>query len=117
MSDNLNSAVDHTPEVDEDEADENIISLTDDQGRTSEYMILDAIDTQEGKFVALLPLASIDEETGDGEYYILQVMIVDNEEELAEIDDKELLMALDDLFRERFGEIYGNAQELSSPDE
>ena len=49
--------------------------------------------------------------------YILQVMIVDNEEELAEIDDKELLMALDDLFRERFGEIYGNAQELSSPDE
>ena len=80
-------------------------------------MILDAIDTQEGKFVALLPLASIDEETGDGEYYILQVMIVDNEEELAEIDDKELLMALDDLFRERFGEIYGNAQELSSPDE
>ena len=67
MSDNLNSAVDHTPEVDEDEADENIISLTDDQGRTSEYMILDAIDTQEGKFVALLPLASIDEETGDGE--------------------------------------------------
>ena len=104
MNDNFNTAA---ARAEDEEDDESIISLTDDEGRTSDYQILDAIETQEGKFVALLPLASIDDETGEAEYIILQVVIEDNEEELSEIDDEELLMALDDLFRERFKEIYG----------
>ena len=105
MSDEINTSGSFCQ--DDEEEDESIISLTDDEGRTSDYQILDAIDTQEGKFVALLPLASINDDTGEAEYIILQVVIEDNEEELAEIDDDELLMALDDLFRERFKEIYG----------
>ncbi len=95
-----------------DEEDDSIISLIDDEGRTSEYEILDAIETQEGKFVALMPLASIDDDTGEAEYMILQVDVVDDEEELAEIEDEELLMALDDLFRERFKELYGDEDEM-----
>ena len=111
MSDDINTRGESQPS-EEDEYDENsVISLTDDEGRSSEYEILDAIETQEGKFVALMPLASINDETGDAEYIILQVEIVDDEEELAEIEDDELLMALDDLFRERFKEIYGDEDE------
>ena len=37
--------------------------------------------------------------------------MVDDEEELAEIEDEELLTALDDLFRERFKELYGDEDE------
>ena len=106
MSDEINTRGEN--QADEDKEEDNVISLIDDQGRTSEYEILDAIETQEGKFVALLPLASIDDETGEAEYMILQVDIVDDEEELTEIEDEELLTALDDLFRERFKELYGD---------
>ena len=63
MSDEINTRGESQPS-EEDEYDENsVISLTDDEGRSSEYEILDAIETQEGKFVALMPLASINDET------------------------------------------------------
>ena len=114
MSDEINTRGEVADEADDE--DDSIISLIDDEGRTSEYEILDAIETEEGRFVALMPLASIDEESGEAEYMILQVEIVDNEEELAEIEDDELLTALDDLFRERFKELYGDEDEEQSPE-
>ena len=107
MSDEINTSG-KTAASQDDEEDDSIISLIDDEGRTSEYEILDAIETEEGMFVALMPLASIDSETGEAEYMILQVDVVDDEEELTEIEDQELLTALDDLFRERFKELYGD---------
>lgn len=110
MSDEINTRGEGAA-VEDDEEGDSIISLIDDEGRTSEYEILDAIETEEGRFVALMPLASIDEETGEAEYMILQVDVVDDEEELAEIEDDELLMALDDLFRERFKEMYNDEDE------
>ncbi len=90
----------------ENEENEDIITLIDDEGRMSEFEVLDAIETDEGRFVALLPLASFDEDSGVGEYIILQVVDVDGEEELAEIEDEELLEALADVFEERFDELY-----------
>ena len=111
MSDEFNTRGRNAADEDDEEEYDTVISLIDDEGRTSEYEILDAIETQEGRFVALMPLASVNEETGEAEYMILQVDIVDNEEELAEIEDEELLMALDDLFRERFSEMYKEDQE------
>ena len=104
MSDEINTRGCAADE--EDDEDENIISLIDDEGRTSDYVVLDAIETEEGRFVALMPLASIDEESGEAEYMILQVEV-----ELAEIDDDELLMALNDLFHERFKEMYGDEED------
>ncbi len=117
MSDEINTSGRSQEEEDNEEDEYRIISLTDDEGRSSEYEILDAIETQEGKFVALMPLASVNDETGEAEYIILQVEIVDDEEELAEIEDDELLMALDDLFRERFKEIYGDDDEVYEEEE
>lgn len=102
MSDEINS----NNNIDEEQEDEDIITLIDDEGRMSEFEVLDAIETDEGRFVALLPLASLDEESGEGEYIILQVVNVNGEEELAEIEDEELLEALADVFLERFDELY-----------
>ena len=90
----------------DDPVDDSIVTLVDDEGRMSEFEVLDAIETQDGRFVALFPLASINEETGEGEYIILSVVNVDGEEELAEIDDEELLEAVADVFQERFQGLY-----------
>ena len=109
MTDEINTRGESAAQPDDE--DDTVISLIDDEGRTSEYEILDAIETEEGRFVALMPIASINDETGEAEYIILQVDVVDNEEELAEIEDDELLTALDDLFRERFKELYGDGDE------
>ena len=92
----------------ESEPEDSIITLIDDEGRMSEFDVLDAIETDDGRFVALLPLASLDDDTGEGEYIILQVVTVDGEEELAEIPDERLVEALADLFRDRFSELYEN---------
>lgn len=93
-------------EPDDGEIEDSIITLIDDEGRMSEFDVLDAIETDDGRFVALLPLASMDEETGDGEYIILRVDTVNGEEELAEIEDEKLVEALADLFQDRFHELY-----------
>lgn len=95
-----------TSALDDDQSEDSIVTLVDDEGRMSEFEVLDAIDTKDGRFVALLPLASINEETGEGEYIILSVVTVDGQEELAEIDDEELLEAVADVFQERFQELY-----------
>ena len=99
-----------SPEEEQDS--DSIVTLVDDEGRMSEFEVLDAIDTRDGRFVALLPLASLNEETGEGEYIILRVVTEDNQEELAEIDDEELLQAVADVFQERFQELY-EGEELS----
>ena len=70
MSDEINTRGEVADEADDE--DDSIISLIDDEGRTSEYEILDAIETEEG--------------------------------------------ALDDLFRERFKELYGDEDEEQSPE-
>ena len=99
-----------SPEEEQDS--DSIVTLVDDEGRMSEFEVLDAIDTRDGRFVALLPLASLNEKTGEGEYIILRVVTEDNQEELAEIDDEELLQAVADVFQERFQELY-EGEELS----
>lgn len=93
-------------ELDSNEYEQDIITLIDDKGRRSDFKVLDAIETDEGRFVALLPLASFDDDTGEGEYIILRVVNSGEEEELAEIDDEELIEALADVFMERFDELY-----------
>lgn len=93
--------------VDNEEiVNESTVTLVDDEGRMSEFQVLDAIDTADGRFVALLPLVSINEETGEGEYIILQVVKENGQEELAEIESEVLLEAVADVFQERFQEFY-----------
>lgn len=93
-------------EKDEEIVNESTITLVDDEGRMSEFEVLDAIETAEGRFVALLPLASLNDETGEGEYIILQVVKEGGQEELAEIESEVLLAAVADVFQERFQELY-----------
>ena len=104
MSDIENSLI---PEDFEEEAE--IVTLFDEEGEPHNFFVLDGIETDDGRFVALLPEEEDETESEDdesGDYFIFQVVTKDGEEELSEIEDEELLDNLDKIFQGRFSELY-----------
>lgn len=87
-----------------------IITLIDDDGIQHEFELLDAIETNDGRYVALLPYLGdgVENAAEDSEYFILQVVGSDSEEELTEIEDEEMLDTLAEIFESRFEELYEN---------
>ena len=87
-----------------------LITLVDDEGAQHEFEVLDAIETDDGRYCALLPYLGDDVEGAaeETEYYILQVVDVDGEEELTEVEDEAMLDTLAEIFESRFAEMYSN---------
>ncbi len=84
----------------------NIVTLVDDEGSKMEFEVLDAIETDDGRYIALLPIPEPGTES-DGEYFILQVVAGEGQDELVEVEDTELMDTLADIFEGRFEELYG----------
>ncbi len=84
----------------------NIVTLVDGEGEQMEFEILDAIETDDGRYIALLPIPESGSES-DGEYFILQVVSGEGQDELIEVEDTELMDTLADIFEGRFEELYG----------
>lgn len=82
-----------------------LITLIDEDENVHEFQILDAIETEDGKFVALTA-TDIPEDNEEGTYYIFEVITEDGEEQLAQVEDEELLDALAAIFEERFDELF-----------
>ncbi len=81
-----------------EEYNPDIIGLTDDEGKEYSFEVLDRIETDEGKYVALLPVYDSPEELLDdsGELVILKVVEEDGEESFEDIaDDDEYDMIAD----------------------
>lgn len=89
-----------------EEFETEIITLVDDEGQEHQFELLDAIETDDGKYVALLPVdESVEEEMGV--YYIFEVITgEDGEEQLAELEDDELLDSLAEIFESRVEELF-----------
>ena len=92
-----------------EEFEVDLITLIDDEGKEHEFEILDVIENDDGCFYALLPTfedpaASIESE---GTYYIFEAI----EEDLAEVEDEELLDKLAEIFESHFDELYESADE------
>lgn len=83
-----------------------IITLVDDSGEAHDFEVLDAIETDDGRYCALLPFSDDEPDQEVSEYYILQVVEVDGAEEFAEIEDEELLDSLAEIFESRFSEMF-----------
>lgn len=85
-----------------------LITLVDEEGQEHEFEILDVIDNDEGCFYALLPTFEDpqDEVEDEGTYYIFQVIEEDGEQELAEVEDDELLEKLSKIFESHFEEMF-----------
>ncbi|MBQ9106855.1 MAG: DUF1292 domain-containing protein [Clostridia bacterium] len=84
------------------------ISLGDDEGNEFEFEVLDAIEDDNGRYVALLPVfdeaqASVE---NDGQLIIMKVVEEDGEEFFEEIEDEEEFQRISDEFIERLGEDY-----------
>jgi uncharacterized protein YrzB (UPF0473 family) len=89
-----------------------LLTLTDEEGIEMEFQILDQIDTEEGHFLALLPVEEADDEDENGAYYILKEEIDENGESmLAEVEDEALLDRLAEIFQAHFDEMYGEDDE------
>ena len=101
-----------------------LVTVQDEDGKEHQFEIIDAIETDDGRYVALLPVYDDPEETlnDDGELIILQVVEEDGGEVLVPIEEEETFDEIADIFEERLADLYeieemeGEADE-SVPDE
>lgn len=91
-----------------DEFGTNIVSVLDDEGNEHQFELLDAIETDDGRFVALLPIYSEAEAAieDDGELVILEVVDDEGEDILVPIEDEERFDEIAEIFEERLSEYY-----------
>ncbi|MCI9272466.1 MAG: DUF1292 domain-containing protein [Clostridiales bacterium] len=90
-----------------------LITLIDDEGNEHEFEILDVIENDSGCYYALLPTFEDPEDSleADGTYYIFEAIEEDGEQQLAEVEDEELLDQLAEQFESRFEELYESEEE------
>ena len=91
-----------------DEFGTNIVSVLDDEGNEHQFELLDAIETDNGRYVALLPIYTDAEAAveGDGELVILEVVNDEGEDMLVPIEDDETFDEIAEIFEERLSDYY-----------
>ena len=85
----------------------NIVSVVDEEGVEHTFEELDRIETDDGRYIALLPIYNEAEEIldGDGELIILSVVEdEDGETYLEPIEDEALFNEIGDIFEERLAD-------------
>ncbi len=84
------------------EDEENIISLTDEEGNEVEFELIDSIDYEDREYLILLPP---DDESA--EVVILEVEPhADGSETYITVNDETVLNAVYEIFKERFKDIF-----------
>jgi uncharacterized protein YrzB (UPF0473 family) len=84
-----------------EEEQENLISLTDENGEETVFEFLDVIEYQGKEYMILLPV-----EDEDGQVVILEIEPVDEEtENYLSVNDESLLNAVYDIFKEKYKDI------------
>lgn len=103
MEDNF----DNVPEVSDFGND--LVSVVDENGEQHTFEELDRIETDEGRFIALLPVYTEAEEIldDDGELIILSVVEdEDGETYLEPIEDEKLFGKIGEIFEERLADYF-----------
>lgn len=90
-----------------------LITLIDEDNVEHNFEILDIIENEKGVFYALYPIFDTADETVEdsGEYYIMEVIDEDGEEQLAEVEDDALLDELSAEFEKHFEELFDDIDE------
>ncbi len=85
-----------------------IVTVVDDEGNQHEFEIIDAIETDEARYVALLPIYHDPSEMLDdsGELVILTVKEENGEDLLLPIEDDDEFEEIAEIFEERLSELY-----------
>ncbi len=87
----------------------NIVSVVDEEGVEHTFEELDRIETDDGRYIALLPIYNEAEEIldGDGELIILSVVEdEDGETYLEPIEDENLFNEIGEIFEERLADYF-----------
>ena len=90
--------------INNEEEFDNIVTLNDENGNEVKFEFLDLVDYDNEQYVVLLPMAEEGEEE-EGEVVILKVEDTDedsDEESYVSVDDEETLMAVFNIFKEKF---------------
>lgn len=90
-----------------------LVSVIDDEGNQHQFEILDAIETDEKRYVALTPVYDSPDEAleDDGELIVLEVASEDGEDLLIPIEDDDEFGEIAAIFEERLSEYYEIAPE------
>lgn len=85
-----------------------IVSVVDEDGKEHVFEELDRIETEKGKYVALLPIYDDPQEQLDdsGEVIILKVTEEDGEIYLSAIEDDDEFNEVGNLFEERLEDLF-----------
>ena len=85
-----------------------LITLIDEDNNEHTFEILDTLEYEDKQYYALYPVFDDAEESVDdsGEYYIMEVVEENSEEEVAVVEDGELLDKLAEIFEQRFEELF-----------
>ena len=92
-----------------DEYGTDLVSVVDEDGKRHDFELVDAIETDDGRYVALLPVYENPSESvnDDGELIILEVVEEESGEEvLTPIEDDEVFEEIAGIFEERLSELY-----------
>ncbi len=92
----------------EQEYNPDILTLTDEDGKEFSFELLDSIETDDGRYVALMPTYQSPEEllTDSGELVILKVTEVDGEDMFEEIEDDDEYDTIADCFIDRLQDLF-----------
>lgn len=95
-----------------------IVTVVDDAGNQHEFEIVDAIETDDGRYVALLPIYHDPNEllNDDGELVILTVKEENGEDLLVPIEDDNEFEEIAGIFEERLSELY-EIEEVEQPEQ
>ena len=96
-----------------DDQESGIIHVVDDEGNQHEFEVLDAVEDDDGRFVAVVPLYNDPEEMldDDGELIILRVTEEDGETYLEPIEDDEEFNRIGAAFEERLADLFDITEE------
>lgn len=85
-----------------------IITVEDDEGKVHTFEIADAIETDDARYVALIPVYDDPEEmlAGDAELIILEVIEENGNEMFAPIEDEDIFDDIAAVFEERLQDLY-----------
>ncbi len=91
-----------------DEFTPEIVSIFDEEGNEHLFEELDRIETENGKYVALLPFSESEEEVSDedNELIILKVIEESDEFYLEPIEDDKEFNEIGEIFEERLSEMF-----------
>ena len=95
-----------------------LVSVLDDEGNEHQFEIRYAIETDDGRYVALLPIyddaeAAVED---DGELVILAVVEEDGEDLLVPIEDDDTFDEIAGIFEERLADYY-EIDEADAPED